>query len=356
MSGPDRAAGPARVPAPTRREAVEGLARELDGADEDAGVDAPRLEAERLLCHVLDIDRAELARSDDEELTPEEAGRLARVARRRLAGEPLQHIEGTVEFRELVLLADERALVPRPETEELVERVVRWAEAREEGEGGGRGAVVSRPRREEPLLDRVLDVGTGSGAIALSLVAEGVARRAVGLDVSTDALLQAAANRAGAEISEEQVEFRVASRPLWTSVGSEERFDAIVSNPPYLTDEEMAELPAQIGAHEPREALAGGPDGLDVVREIVAGAAPYLARGGALFLEIGAEQGDAVRELLEERPEWGAIEVLRDLSGRDRFVRAEPDRGPGGAGEDGGADASGGVPGSGDPDEEGGRP
>jgi release factor glutamine methyltransferase len=302
---------------------VEGVARDLAGADEDAGVDDPRLEAERLLCHVLDVDRAELARTDGEELTPEQAGRLARVTRRRLSGEPLQHIEGTVEFRELVLLADERALVPRPETEELVDQVVRWAEARE-GEGGGLGSVlVTRRDREEPLLDDVLDVGTGSGAIALSLVRESVARRAVGLDVSTDALLQAAANRSGAGLSEEQVEFRVASRPLWNSVGRDERFDAIVSNPPYLTDEEMEDLPGQIADHEPREALAGGPDGLDVVREIVSGAASYLRPGGALFLEIGADQADDVRELFDGREEWASVDVERDLSGRDRFVRAD---------------------------------
>lgn len=323
--GPAGSAGPERMPAPTRREAVEGVARDLAGADEDAGVDDPRLEAERLLCHVLDVDRAELARTDGEELTPEQAGRLARVTRRRLSGEPLQHIEGTVEFRELVLLADERALIPRPETEELVDQVVRWAEARE-GEGGG-SVLVTRRGREEPLLDDVLDVGTGSGAIALSLVRENVARRAVGLDVSTDALLQAAANRSGAGLSEEDVELRVASRPLWNSVGRDERFDAIVTNPPYLTDEEMEELPGQIAEHEPREALAGGPDGLEVIREIVSRAASYLRPDGALFLEIGAEQADDVRGLLEGREAWASVEVGRDLSGRDRFVRAEPAEG-----------------------------
>lgn len=323
--GGDGAAGPERMPAPTRREAVEGVARDLAGADEDAGVDDPRLEAERLLCHVLDLDRAELARTDGEELTPEQAGRLARVTRRRMSGEPLQHIEGTVEFRELVLLADERALIPRPETEELVDQVVRWAEARE-GEGGG-SVLVTRRDREEPLLDDVLDVGTGSGAIALSLVEENVARRAVGLDVSTDALLQAAANRSGAGLSEEEVEFRVASRPLWNSVGRDERFDAIVSNPPYLADEEMEDLPGQIADHEPREALAGGPDGLDVVREIVSRAASYLKPDGALFLEIGADQADGVRELFDGREDWASVEVARDLSGRDRFVRADPAEG-----------------------------
>lgn len=318
--------GMKRMPAPTRGEAVHGVARELAAADDDVGVDDPRLEAERLVCHVTGTERAELARTEDEPLTPEEAGRLAGAVRRRLRGEPLQHIEGTVEFRELVLLADRRALIPRPETEQLVGRVKRWAEARR----GGEVRSVSRTGgREEPLLRDALDVGTGSGAIALSLVVEGIARRAVGLDVSSRALLQAAANRAGAELTDEEVEFRVAARPVWNAVGREERFDVVVSNPPYLTDEELEELPAQIAEYEPREALAGGEDGLDVIREIAEKAGAYLRPGGALFLEIGAHQGEAVRGLLEEHG-WGEVEVERDWSGRDRFVRAEPTEGVGG--------------------------
>jgi release factor glutamine methyltransferase len=327
-SGAEGRVGMKRLPAPTRREAVDGVARELAGAGEEAAVDQPRVEAQRLLCHVLGADRAELARTGDVELSPEEAGRLARVTRRRLAGEPLQHIEGTTEFRELVLLADERALIPRPETEELVDRIEAWARAREGAEGGVR-RVSRRGGRDEALLGEALDVGTGSGAIALSLVAEGIAGRAVGLDVSTDALLQAAANRSGAGLSEDEVEFRVAARPVWNSVSRDERFDVVVSNPPYLTDEEMAELPAQIAEHEPADALAGGRDGLDVVREIVDRAGAYLRPGGALFLEIGAGQGEAVRELLGASGGWSEVEVERDLAGRERFVRAERPEGGG---------------------------
>lgn len=320
--GAEGPVGMKRLPAPTRREAVDGVARELAGAGDDAAVDQPRVEAQRLLCHVLGADRAELARTADAKLSPEEAGRLARVTRRRLAGEPLQHIEGTTEFRELVLLADERALIPRPETEELVDRIEAWVEDRG-GRGRGVRRVSRRGGRDEPLLEAALDVGTGSGAIALSLVAEGIAGRAVGLDVSTDALLQAAANRSGAGLSEDEVEFRVATRPVWNSVGRDERFDLVVSNPPYLTDAEMEELPAQISDHEPAGALAGGEDGLDVIREIVGRADAYLRPGGALFLEIGAGQGEAVRELLEASGSWGEVEAERDLAGRERFVRAE---------------------------------
>lgn len=316
MSGrPDRA-----PPGPTWDEAVRGVARELEAADEEAGVDRPRLEAERLLCHVLGIERARLATSGGERLTAAQAGRLARVTRRRLGGEPLQHIEGTVAFRDLVLLADRRALVPRPETEQLVDRVRRWAEER--GERRGEVRRVGSERGREPPLEAALDVGTGSGAIALALVHEGVAERVVALDVSEEALMQAAANRGAADLSGDEVELRLASRPLWSSVGRDERFDLIVSNPPYVRDEELDELPAQIREHEPRVALSGGEDGLEVIREIASGARGYLRPGGALFLEIGEEQGEAVVELLEAHGPWAEIEVSRDLAGRIRFVRA----------------------------------
>ncbi|MFQ5889040.1 MAG: N5-glutamine methyltransferase family protein [Gemmatimonadota bacterium] len=332
--------GIAPPPAPTRREAVLGLAEELGSA----GVESARLEAERLVCHALGIDRAELALTGAERLTPEEAGRLARAVGRRLSGEPLQHIEGTVAFRQLVLAADRRALIPRPETEQLVDLVAAWGARRSrQRAGGGESAVrvVRRPmtdpaggfreadpssgRRKRALVGCALDIGTGSGAIALSLAVEGIAARVVATDVSGEALEQAAENRARLppEVAE-RVELRRSAGPVWEPVRPGERFDLIVSNPPYVTDRELEELPPDVGDHEPREALAGGPDGLEVLREIVAEAARHLKPGGALFLEIGPAQGEAVRRLLEATGRWRRVEVEPDLTGRDRFVRAEP--------------------------------
>lgn len=320
--------GPRRPPGPTRREAVAGVRKEL----EDAGLESPRTEAERLVAHALGLERARLLQRLEEPLSPGEAGRLASAVRRRLAGEPLQHIEGTVEFRELVLRADRRALIPRPETEQLVEEVLRWARERGERPGGGRGepaggAIARLARGRSPAargwLRDALDVGTGSGAIALSLVAEGIVERAVGIDVSAEALAQAAENRTLAGLGEERVEFRLAVPPAWSALRAGERFDVIVSNPPYIPDEELEDLPPEIGGHEPREALAGGTEGLEVIREIVGGAARHLRPGGALFLEIGADQGPAVRGLLEASAEWAGVEVERDLAGRERFVRAD---------------------------------
>ncbi|MFB6368094.1 MAG: peptide chain release factor N(5)-glutamine methyltransferase, partial [Gemmatimonadota bacterium] len=255
------------------------------------------------------IDRHELALGGDApRLGAEEAGRLARATRRRLNGEPLQYIEGTVQFRELTLLCDRRALIPRPETEQLVERVAQWIR----GQSGG------EPRD----VERLLDIGTGSGAIALSLLHEGLAERALGVDVSREALQLAGQNRERTPgVDDGRLELRLASSPLWNSISSSERFDLIVSNPPYVSDGDLEDLPREVREYEPEVALDGGSDGTRVIREILARGARYLRPGGVLFLEIGEGQGDAVREIASGTGEWSEVEVGRDLAGRERFVR-----------------------------------
>ena len=308
VTGSREGPGGMKKPAgPNLRGVVDGVAEELEAGGVD---DDPRREAERLVCHALGVDRHELALGDDApRLGAEEAGRLARAVRRRLDGEPLQHIEGTVQFRELTLLCDRRALIPRPETEQLVERVAQWVR----GETGGGG-----PRE----IERMLDIGTGSGAIALSLLHEGLARRALGVDISREALQLAGQNRDRVPgVDDDRLELRLASSPLWNSISSSERFDLIVSNPPYVSDAEMEDLPEEVRAYEPAVALSGGPAGMDVIREILERGARYLRPGGALFLEIGESQGDAVRRAASDAGEWGRVEVGRDLAGRDRFVR-----------------------------------
>lgn len=325
-------AGPRRPTAPTLREALDGLSRELEAA----GLEAPRAEAERLLVLATGRSRSELQLSLASPLSPDEARTLADAVRRRISGEPLQHIEGTVAFRELVLVADARAFIPRPETEELVDRILAWAAARrttradtpgrsgrEAQERGSGVRVVRRPRRlpTAPLLGTALDIGTGSGAIALSLVREGIAERVVALDRSAAALAQAAENRERAGLTGAAVELRRVLGSVWDAVRRGERFDLIVSNPPYVSTAEMADLPPDV-RRDPPEALAGGENGLDVIREIVAGARERLTRGGALFLEIGEGQGASVRALLEASEPWARVEIETDLAGRERFAVA----------------------------------
>lgn len=302
---------------PTRREVLERAASELAAA----GVESPRLEAERLLAHATGLTRSELALAGHVPLPPAEAGTLARALSRRLGGTPLQHIEGCVEFRDLLLASDGRALVPRPETEQLVDLVARWSRERAPPSAATGGVRrVPRPVRGCPL-SLALDIGTGSGAIALALAAEGIADRVVGLDISPEALEQAAENRARLGL-EDRVELRACTAAIWDGLRDGERFDAIVSNPPYVRAEEIATLRPEVRDHEPRLALEGGSDGLAVIRAIAAGAPDRLRPGGALFLEIGADQGGDVRRILAAGGRFRDPEVRRDLAGRERFAVA----------------------------------
>lgn len=303
---------------PSRREVLEGIAGELAAA----GLESPRVEAERLLSLALGISRADLQLSLSSELSPEHARPLAEAVRRRLAGEPLQHIEGTAEFRELELAADGRALVPRPETEQLIDLILVWTRERARATEGVR--VVTRPGGHAHVA-AALDIGTGSGAIALALVDERIAERVVALDRSGRALEQALENRSRVGFTEAVVEFRLVRGALWESVGEEERFDLIVSNPPYVSTAGMERLPREV-RHDPHEALAGGAEGLDLIREILAGAWDHLKPGGALFVEIGEEQGDRVAALLTESGDWTGSAIRKDLAGRVRFAFAERGR------------------------------
>jgi release factor glutamine methyltransferase len=313
---PTEEGGPARrPPAPGPRELIDGLAAELEAG----GIHGARHEAERILAHVLGISRTDLALRSAPSISPEDAGRIADLSRRRLAGVPLQHIEGTVAFRDLILVCDGRALVPRPETEQLVQKVVDWV--RDSGAIGGVRRVVRREAKDAATLDVALDIGTGSGAIALSLLHEGIVGRAVAVDVSKNALEQAAENAARLGLTE-RIELRETEGSPWDAIGSDETFDVIVSNPPYVADAVVQTLPTEVRDHDPYLALAGGADGLDLVREVVAGAPRHLGPGGGLFLEVGADQGERVRSLLAADTSWARVEVMPDLAGRERFVVA----------------------------------
>ena len=258
-----------------------------------------RLNAELLLCGMLGLKRLDLYLQHDRPLTPEELAEYRDRLRRRARREPLQYIDGTAAFRNLVLRVDRRVLIPRPETERLVQEVLDWAAGRQD-------------------LSAV-DVGTGSGAIALALATEGPFRRVVATDASAAALEAAAQNHRQAA-PDAPVEFRHGD--LLQPVEGE-RFHVVVSNPPYVGDEEAPELDPEVRDWEPAQALFAGPGGLDVIRRLVPRAADALEPGGLLALETGAAQGAAVARIITETNAFGAPRVRPDLAGRDRFVLAE---------------------------------
>lgn len=282
-------------------ERVLDVSRKAAGVFGERGFEQARLEAELLLAGVLGLKRLDLYLQHDRPLSPDELERYRSAVRRRLKREPVQYILGTVAFRTLELHVDRRVLIPRPETEQLAGAVLDWS-------------------KRHARHGAVLDIGTGSGAIALSLAAEGSYDRLVASDASRDALAVAADNAVRLGLAD-RIEFREGS--LFAVVKPDEQFDVIVSNPPYIGESERSSLPADVVEHEPASALFAGGDGLGVIARMVEGAPPRLRAGGLLALEIGAGQGAAVLALMESTGRYVGWRVERDLAGRDRMALAE---------------------------------
>ncbi len=268
---------------------------------ESKGIERGRLEAEHLLAGALGVERLQLYLQFDRPLSPEELDRFRPLLRRRAKREPVQYILGRAAFRELELKVDRRVLIPRPETEVLVDEVLAWAR------GAGREGLSA------------VDLGTGTGAIALSLALEGPFGRVVATDASADALAVARENLMASGL-QDRVELREGD--LFDALGADETFDLVVSNPPYVTDSEMEALQPEVGQWEPVQALAAGPDGMRVLRAIVSGAGAHMEAGGLLALEIGAEQARPVVGLVEAAGGYDDVRIRRDFTGRERMVLA----------------------------------
>ena len=239
-----------------------------------------------------------------DETPPEKYVEAVRRAMARLVkNEPLQYVLGEWDFRKLTLKCDRRALIPRPETEELVTRVLAYLKA-----------LPARPGSQS--LPRVIDVGTGTGCIALSLASEFPAATYVGVDVSPDAIALARENAAKCGLSD-AVTFVVADG--LDDFDEPEAFDVIVSNPPYIPSAECDALDPRIRNFEPRLALDGGPEGLDFYERLAMDALNLLRPGGAAFFEIGDGQGPAVQKLLFETG-FSGIRVEKDYAGHDRYA------------------------------------
>ena len=264
----------------------------------ERGVEQGRLDAEHLLAHVLGTGRLRLYLHFDRPLTRDELARFKPLLRRRGAREPLQYILGSAPFRTLHLRVDRRVAIPRPETEYLFDVLLRLA-------------------GNERVFESALDVGTGSGAIAVALAAERMARSVTATDVSRAALAVARGNAAEAGLAE--VEF-LAGALLEPVRGRS--FDLVLSNPPYLTEAEWRSAQPEVREWEPRAAMAAGEDGLDVIRGLVSGLDSALRPGGWVGLEVGSAQAVAVAEMLETVPALEHVGVHDDLAGRRRYVFA----------------------------------
>ncbi len=253
-------------------------------------------EAEIIASHLSGVPRSRLFLEAGRDVgDPSE--RLADMVRRRALGEPLQYVIGAWEFygREFLLSRD--TLIPRPETEGLVERAIAWLLR------GGRDA------------GRVLDVGTGCGAIAVTIAAELPRARVAAVDISPGALAVAAGNARRAGVAERILFVRA---DAYSALKRGDRFDVVVSNPPYVSAGEWDALPREVRDFEPPGALLAGPDGLSVIRRLVAGAGDHLSPGGALLCEVGETQGEAVRRLPSGLLSFAG--VSKDLAGRDRVA------------------------------------
>jgi release factor glutamine methyltransferase len=267
---------------------------------EGRGVESGRLNAELIVGHALGLKRMQLYLQFERVLSEAELASIRELVRRRGQREPLQHVLGEVEFHGLRLKADRRALIPRPETERLVE------------------ILIERLGSAPPA--RVLDLGTGSGAIALALAAAWPGAAVTATDLSAQALEQAGENAQAAGLSG-RVSFVLSD--WFAALGPGERFDLVVSNPPYLSAAETAAAQPEVRDHEPASALTSGEEGVASLRVILGEAHRRLAPGGLLALETGPTQHPGLLALAASGG-YSRTESLRDLAGRDRFVLAWP--------------------------------
>jgi release factor glutamine methyltransferase len=282
----------------------------------EGGIDGALLDAEVLLCHVLDVGREYLYSRSEALLAPPATARYRELIRRRRLREPVAYITGRKEFWSLDLVVTPDVLIPRPETELLVEVCLKLVKL---SRGGRKSLTPSLSRERERARERVpvrmLELGTGSGAIAISLAHELQGAEIVATDASA-ASLQVAQKNAARHGLAGRIEFLQGN--LFDPVPTNRRFDFILANPPYVRSTELETLPPEVRRWEPLAALDGGVDGLNCYRGIAAEAHWYLAEGGCILLEIGWDMAADVSRLFGETNRYTAPSIDQDYGARDR--------------------------------------
>jgi release factor glutamine methyltransferase len=266
------------------------------------GIDRPRTNAELLLEAVLNAKKVDLYLNRSQILTPQQIEKFNQYIQERISGKPLQHIIGSTEFFGLEFKVNEHVLIPRPETETLVEIVIE--------------------RLKNRSSPKIIDIGTGSGAIAISLAKNIKNSMVFATDISTDALMVAKENAKMNKV-ENQIEFLQGDlfAPL-ENKNLEGKIDCVVSNPPYVNQEEFDQLPKEVKDYEPILALKTDQEGTLLHRRIIGNSLDFLSEGGILVLEIGLGQAEKVVGIFREYPHFKDIEIKKDLGGIDRVAVA----------------------------------
>lgn len=267
---------------------------------QQAKVENPELDAELLLQHVTGFTRTHIFLYPEQEITRQQQDTFNDCLKKRCQRIPLHYITGSREFWSLDFHVCPDVLIPRPETEFLLSHL-----------------FATCPALASDAY--VLDMCTGSGIIAI-VCAKELGCKTLGVDLSQNALAIAQKN-----IDRHSLQNRVSliCSNLFTALRRQRQYDVIVSNPPYIVDDQILRLDPEVAAHEPRMALAGGADGLDFVRDIAKSTPDFLTPGGHLFVEIGADQGQAVSEIFSAKAAYINIQIVEDWSGRPRVLQAQ---------------------------------
>ncbi len=274
-------------------------------------LDSPRIQAEMLMEHVLGCDRLKLYTDPDRPSSPLERNSLRDLVARALKHEPVQYLVGEGKFFGLSFKVDRRVLIPRPSTATIAEEVLQHARAT-------RGAALAKG---EGLL--IADVCTGSGCIAIALLKNLTAARAVATDISGDALELAKENAARHGVSE-RIDFLQGDlvSPLMEHPPTRgpASIDYLVSNPPYIPDHEWGAVEPNVKDYEPHLALRGGPDGLNFVRPLLERGPRLVKPGGLMLIEVAASHADAAAELMRQSGAFAEVRILRDIDGLPRVI------------------------------------